>query len=75
METFLHRESELPIMNIISMTLKYKIATLKNLYWSLSWKRHSLVQITLFFEKAKFTPLKLPKNIDGENVSPTDIHK
>ena len=30
-ETFLYRESELPMMNIINMTVKYKIATLKNL--------------------------------------------
>ena len=29
----------------------------------------------MFSKKAKFTPLKLPQNIDGENVWPIDIHK
>ena len=28
-------------------------------------KCHSLVQISLCFKKETFTPLKLPKNIDG----------
>ena len=29
-------------------------------------KRHSKVQISLFFKKAKFKPLKLPKNVINE---------
>ena len=67
METFLFRESELPMINVINMTLKYKIATLKNLtemrQMTLSDPLNSVIKIPLIF-----TPLKLPKNTDGENV-------
>ena len=38
-------------------------------------KRHSMVQISLFFKKAKFTLLKLLKNTDEEKVWSMDIQK
>ena len=38
-------------------------------------KRHSVVQISLFFKKSKFTLSKLPKNIDEEKVWSMDKQK
>ena len=38
-------------------------------------KRHGMVQISLFFKKAKFRLLKLLKNIDEEKVWSMDIQK